>query len=494
MSLADFIGQMDRQVLEQRREEQAAVAGEAEDVVRVMTIHAAKGLEFPVVVIPDLNAERRPPPGDLLYRPDWGLTYKLRDDNDDGRGEPCLSHRLAWRLERADLAAEDVRRLYVAVTRHRDHLVLVGADWRDAEGALRGKGSHLEQIDGVLGLSAAVHGGRAEVAYGDFRAVARRLRAPRRPPRRSDAAGPPGAAMLRAAASGAELAAALARAAEGQAADPPLVGPLAADRGRVELAVTALADFQHCPMLYRWRHELRMPEAPAGQPSGPPPAGVDAATLGTLVHRCMELADFARPPAYESLVARAAAEMDLPEARLDALASEVVPMLRQVRAGPLGDALAAARRALRELDFIMDLGPLTLRGQIDLLLLDASGTWHVVDYKSDRVGPEDLPAHAERYRLQVLLYAAAAARHLGVPPAEAALHFLRPGLTHRFAVTRGALAAVEGQARALGLELIASRRAGRFGRRRPEACPGCPYGQACRASESPVGSGKSCVT
>jgi len=42
-----------------------------------MTIHKAKGLEFPVVFVPDLNAARRGPRGTVLNRADWGLTLKL---------------------------------------------------------------------------------------------------------------------------------------------------------------------------------------------------------------------------------------------------------------------------------------------------------------------------------------------------------------------------------------------------------------------------------
>jgi len=68
LGLADFLSEMRRQVAKESRYEQAAVVGEREDVVRLMTIHKAKGLEFPVVVIPDLNAGRRGHGGKLLIR------------------------------------------------------------------------------------------------------------------------------------------------------------------------------------------------------------------------------------------------------------------------------------------------------------------------------------------------------------------------------------------------------------------------------------------
>ena len=54
--LADFIARLGDLVQTQPREEQAATQPEQADVVRLMSIHQAKGLEFPVVFVPDLAA------------------------------------------------------------------------------------------------------------------------------------------------------------------------------------------------------------------------------------------------------------------------------------------------------------------------------------------------------------------------------------------------------------------------------------------------------
>ncbi|KKK62829.1 hypothetical protein LCGC14_3000420, partial [marine sediment metagenome] len=74
LSLADFVRRIGEFVLAESRHEQAAVTGEGEDVVRILTIHKAKGLEFPVVFIPDLNVGARGPDSRMLFRHDWGLT------------------------------------------------------------------------------------------------------------------------------------------------------------------------------------------------------------------------------------------------------------------------------------------------------------------------------------------------------------------------------------------------------------------------------------
>ncbi len=97
---------------------------EAEGSVRLMTVHKSKGLEFPIVVLPDLGR------GSLARRETWlarrayGLALRLRDQ----RGETQLSSvcQLARYEERLMEQAERDRLLYVALTRASDYLILSG--------------------------------------------------------------------------------------------------------------------------------------------------------------------------------------------------------------------------------------------------------------------------------------------------------------------------------------------------------------------------------
>jgi len=509
LALADFLAEMRRQVAQEGRYEQAAVAGEHEDVVRLMTIHKAKGLEFPVVIIPDLNAGRRGRGGKLLIRDDWGPTFNRPASPDDDEAAKPLSCRLAARLEDSDEKAEDFRRLYVAATRHEDHLVFIGADWRKEDGSIRDSDSYLAQIDGVLDLSGAMAkaepgtgnqepgtaDGLATIEYGNgnYRAIVRRL-IPSAVPDRARP-GSDGRKILDAAADAADLAERIIRAARGPA-ELPLVGPLPATVGQVAIAVTALNDFESCPMLYRWRHELRLPRScesifrGAGSPghgAGPAqtPAGssaLDAATTGTLYHKCMELLDFEHPQNAGLLIAQAADMLDIEASpALDGLAAELSDILSAFARHDLAGALASARQVRRELDFVLDCPPATIRGQIDLIYQDPAGAWHIVDYKSDRVeaGPR-LAEHAARYELQLLLYAHAAGRHLAARVADATLYFLRPAATCGIAVSDDAVSAATHQAAGLVRDLIASRRGGVFPRRAREHCTWCPYAGLCK--------------
>ena len=127
----------------------------------------------------------------------------------------------------------------------------------------------------------------------------------------------------------------------------------------------------------------------------------------------------------------------------------------------------------------MDVGSLRLRGQIDMMYEDASGAWHVLDYKSDRVQPSEIAHHARQYEMQLMLYAVAVERMTGRPPADVSLYFLRPAAAHRIAITPDRLASAEQRVHELAGELTRARRGGSFEMRRGDHCTFCPYRRLC---------------
>ncbi|HJQ78335.1 MAG TPA: PD-(D/E)XK nuclease family protein, partial [Lacipirellulaceae bacterium] len=107
-------------------------------------------------------------------------------------------------------------------------------------------------------------------------------------------------------------------------------------------------------------------------------------------------------------------------------------MLQRFAASKRAKQLAQASAIHRELEFVLAWPPNHLHGYIDCLYQDAEGRWHVLDYKTTKSSTADIARLAKQYEMQMYVYALAAERALGQPPAELALHFLRPGVEHVF--------------------------------------------------------------
>ncbi len=127
MALSDFIESLRETIKLDPREGEAQIALEDENTVKIMTIHQAKGLEFPVVFCPYLQ---RSPQGErhkLRFDADLGLAAKIRDpQNNYDERTPFLFQQIDFRRQQKEIA-ELKRLFYVAVTRARDRLFLVGA-------------------------------------------------------------------------------------------------------------------------------------------------------------------------------------------------------------------------------------------------------------------------------------------------------------------------------------------------------------------------------
>ena len=115
----------------------AKVLGEREDVVRIMSIHKSKGLEFPVVILADMTKSfnRKDMQSLLLLHNKLGIGLKQYDPVWRMMYPTCIWNGIAAQLS-FESTAEEERVLYVAMTRARDKLILVGhsnrgeADWQ----------------------------------------------------------------------------------------------------------------------------------------------------------------------------------------------------------------------------------------------------------------------------------------------------------------------------------------------------------------------------
>ncbi len=131
--------------------EPGTAAAPTGDVVRVMTIHRSKGLEFPIVILGELGKRFNldDARGRILFDRQLGLALDAVD-LERRISYPTLPHRLVSRSIHAESLAEELRILYVALTRAKRRIVLVGSQSLDRIQKLHDR---LRGHDGPLPLS-----------------------------------------------------------------------------------------------------------------------------------------------------------------------------------------------------------------------------------------------------------------------------------------------------------------------------------------------------
>jgi ATP-dependent exoDNAse (exonuclease V) beta subunit len=401
------------------REGEAPLESEGLDAVRLMTIHRAKGLEFPVVCVADLGRQGGGRQDRLLLGADGSVGLRLSTPGGGG-STPALAYEPLADDAAAEEDAEERRLFYVAMTRACDRLILSGTADPEKPARPRPGGPPLDWL--VPALTGAWPTQSEGVAHGSFAGRPTRVLTRLVTPGTIDPGaltprprtGTPGTALP---------------------ARPKVMPTPAATRPAPErLSYTALQQYAKCPYRFYLHRSLRLPPvAPPFPPpeSGEAPApGLDARVRGVIAHRLLEALDFAHPapPPAEAVEAIAAEEgADLTPEDVE----DIRAIVAAFGASPLCARIAAARGVRREAAFAFPLDPAQgalVNGVVDVFGTTESGGALVVDYKSDRLG-ELAPAEVvERdYATQCVVYALAALRD-GAPEVEVAYAFLeRPG-------------------------------------------------------------------
>jgi ATP-dependent helicase/nuclease subunit A len=392
-SLPAFTRWLDQQIADQRDESEAALFGEDEDAVKLLTIHASKGLEFRAVVLLDMAAAPRAAPLTLSFAPEKGGGPPRFIARHVQKGGGTLFTPEAYAYAKMALARETAERrrlTYVAMTRAREQLFVLlpaGTPNGSASFAMRAALNLVPHPPGARVVPAAPYLARAPSLARTAVEAGPSISTVRSIATRGDMAGPPAAAA------------------------PP-------SRASLAIATTPLATFAECPRRYQLVHEM-------GLESSMPGAGaahgdrLEARALGTAAHRVLEtwpIVRWGEPAKADEVLAQLLAEGDVGDgAAAAAMADRIARFLGSAFAAHVRSDAAAVHR---EEPFVLALGSdtgesLRLRGAIDLLVVLRDGSAEIVDYKSSpRTQGSEPP-------FQLLAYALAARRRHGLSPVRA---------------------------------------------------------------------------
>jgi len=448
--------------------EAATPPAQTRDAVQVISIHRSKGLEFPVVFLADL-----------------GRTFNLTDarkriifDRTSGIGlravdpqrlieYPTVVHSAVARSIEAAARDEEMRVLYVALTRARQRLILVGSAPLDSVQQRRELWSRLPQAAGPLELASA---GTAL----DWLIAALATADPERViwdayPRRQAAGAPAVRVILHADTEMADWhlesfdphaenpAASAAARLEPLPAEEPRAGDDTAaavlrrlDRSYPHLAVSSVravvgaseAKNPVDPFVEEYRPDPAPARLPPDRAAFPAPAVLSGQQTapsprqrGIVVHRFLEQCDFAAPPDAELRRVVDAGVLSPEEARLVDTAA-----VAWFTGTDLGRRIRDAGESYKREFIFISAEPAGLfdptvdaaaedtvlvRGMADGVLPTPEGL-EVVDFKTDAVQAAALDRRAEEYGMQVRLYARAVARVWRRPVTRCWLVFLGP--------------------------------------------------------------------
>lgn len=421
------------------------------DAVRLMTIHASKGLEFPVVVLAGLNRpiRRDAPQAGFFIDDELGICPEVFSADRNLR-YPSLRLLRAERQREERTIAEEIRLLYVAMTRACDRFLLVGTV---AESRAHDRWSR--QLDGPLSRLTMARARSPLDLIGpllpalcqrddwpDVPSGASELFAWRiiRPDERIE--------MVGAEVSGSDRTIERPTAGELEALTQRLAQPypfLAATRQVGKTTVTRIR-----------RQLTEQADAEAGRlfpdkdefVSRPVSRQLSAAEVGVAHHTFFQKLSFDAVASVEDLQREAERLVNLGELSAEEQRVLQFDQIASFWSSPVGvEILARLAGVERELEFttVFSTGelatlagtalpaspgedPIVVQGIVDLAVISPGDIW-LLDYKTDEIPVTAIAERARRYQPQIELYRRALARIYGRPVTRAWLHFLGPGVT-----------------------------------------------------------------
>ncbi len=353
-SLRELISWLESRSAREILDNEGAGLDDDEDAVRILTIHGAKGLEFPIVLLVGLGTQPNNRTENYLADLASGeVAVSIGPESGNRRFQLGECEALGT-LERAHSEAEFVRMLYVAATRARDHLVF---------SLYRKKGMSRSAAGLLEGVGADRIADRLQPSPTDIPASGGKL-------------------------AGLTVDLPAESTPEAFAASRDVL--VSATRRRVYTSATAEVSETA---------DRASRKEDAGDAAEPWARGRGGTRLGRAVHAAIQSLPWDAEDSEVQAFARAQAVAEAIPGRV----ADVARLVRRALASDAAGRAIGATRALREVPFAVQSGDVTLEGFIDLVIDSPDGI-EIVDWKTDQISGSDVEARVADYALQAGLY------------------------------------------------------------------------------------------
>lgn len=437
-------------ILERAEKDRLAAATEVGNGVILTSMHGAKGLEYPVVFLGDLSRQfnMRDLSEQILFDPDQGIGVKMTDVENRVR-YPGISHQALAVKKRRMLLSEELRILYVAMTRPKDYLFMLYTAAAPEK--------TLERLCAGAGDPAAPWACEKARCLGDWVLLAALSRVEAgelfslcgRPEGQLQVSEHPWGVYVE---SLEEIQQPFGIVADGKAEDTVMEVPSPAQlvarlTWRNEHAAASQTPSKLTATQLKGRDKDQEAAEGARVQARVPQLrrpkfilekrGLSATERGTAMHLFLQYADFSDCGDLNGVIGQLDRLCDqefLTEQQAEAVVPEAIAALFT---SPLGRRMLEAEQLIREFKFSLleDAGryypdvdgeQVLLQGVVDAAILEEDGVT-VIDFKTDRVTETSIMVRAEDYRPQLAVYKRALERILNKPVKEMVLYFLTAG-------------------------------------------------------------------
>lgn len=488
-TLLEFLEYVELMMDEDMQESEAQIGSEDDDVVKLMTVHKGKGLEFPVVIIPEISRNIETGIKQVTFSRDHGLVFQGKDR--DGNSIEGRVRTVVKEIESAKELEESVRVFYVATTRARDHLILSGEIPDKMSDGAQDFRSWMDVLisslfEGELNVEEGIHVfcGQPIRIWKNIDWIVEGHKETSRPRHLIDMY--PEVKALYSEEMALEL---MER--DDITEDVLAMEKVASCNGPGRFSPTAIMSYTRCPRQYFFRFILRIPEPGfvggiVSDESVTTSVMLDEAhgdmftpsELGTIVHRVcenlrsedeltdlLELVLFESGITFEELSVEERNEID----RLfDAwFSSDVYRMLKN------------AEVVRSELPFAISLGDSVIEGKMDKVFWSDMGAVNVVDFKTNKIGADDVPLMMKVYKLQADIYALAASTIFDVDEVRVFFSFLYPHVTEEKLFTKDDFTRLSEFLGDLLNDMAGRAEMCDFPKKRGNSCVWCSYRELC---------------